>query len=318
MVLASRPKPRQTVEDKKRHGKHHKTTHHYIKTYWPYLPMFLVLIVGVIINFTWDAGKAVLGYATNISPQSLLQETNIQRAQHGRSALVLNNKLAAAAQAKANDMAARNYWSHTTPDGVEPWQFIVDAGYSYRAAGENLAYGFDSSSATVAGWMNSPGHRTNILNSDYQEVGFGIANAANYQGRGPQTIVVALYAQPQTIVSPETASSGVAAISAHVPDHKPQVQATKQDTIIPSQHLEAQSVSRIAVLTSGAGQWTGVAVAVIAAASIFIFCLRHVRLWHRLLVKSEEFIIRHPVLDTLFVAIGVLGFLLTRTTGFIH
>src|SRR5206468_12650742 len=111
-------------------------------------------------------------------------------------ALTIDPQLAAAAQAKARDMVAGNYWSHTSPAGKTPWTFISAAGYQYQQAGENLAYGFASADDTEAAWMNSAEHRANILETSYQNVGFGVAQSPNYQGQGAETIVVAEYGQP--------------------------------------------------------------------------------------------------------------------------
>ncbi|HLZ14810.1 MAG TPA: CAP domain-containing protein, partial [Candidatus Saccharimonadales bacterium] len=168
-----------------------------MKTYWPYLPMALIVGVGLACSSFWGSiHKDVLGYATNMSISALLQDTNTQRQGNSLAGLTLNDQLDQAAQAKANDMATRNYWSHNTPDGATPWTFIINAGYQYQTAGENLAYGFDSSDATLTAWMNSPEHKANILNNTYTDVGFGIANAPDYQGSGPETIVVAMYGSP--------------------------------------------------------------------------------------------------------------------------
>ncbi len=197
MTLSKQKTRRPTTNHRKLTGQHHKQGPHYIKAYWPYLPMIGILLLGILAN-SWFArvNHSVLGYATDISISSLLSGTNDQRSANGEAGLGLNGQLDQAAQAKANDMAARDYWSHNTPDGQTPWTFITAAGYSYQTAGENLAYGFDTSSATITGWMNSPGHRANILNTSFTEVGFGIVNIPNYQGSGPQTLVVAMYASP--------------------------------------------------------------------------------------------------------------------------
>src|SRR5690606_3424397 len=117
---------------------------------------------------------------------------------NGKAALSLNDKLNAAAQAKAEDMKARNYWSHNTPDGQEPWVFFDAQGYIYKKAGENLAYGFATSTETVTGWMNSPSHKANLLDGAFTEVGFGFANSENFVSTGNETIIVAMYAQPYT------------------------------------------------------------------------------------------------------------------------
>ncbi len=146
----------------------------------------------------------VLAYATSISVAGLQSAQNSKRAANGVAALTLNAQLNSAAQAKANDMIARNYWSHNTPDGNPPWVFISNAGYSYFKAGENLAYGFGTSEGVVNGWMNSSSHRANVLDTAYKDVGFGVANGANYQG-GENTVVVAMYGQPATVTTPAPA-----------------------------------------------------------------------------------------------------------------
>lgn len=352
MVLANIPKHRQTIHHKKRMGQHHKPSKHYTKTYWPYLPMLLVVVCGLLLNASWHAGRGVLGYATSVSATSLLQETNIQRSQNNQGALTLNNKLSQAAQAKADDMAARNYWSHSTPDGKQPWEFISSAGYTFTYAGENLAYGFDTSAATLAGWMNSAPHRANVLNTNYQEVGFGIANSSNYQDTGEETIVVAMYAKPQIVVTPQSATTGRApeaastpaktpahtttspaseATPAPAPDQMPTAnkpadspvdtpqQAAQTSAPSPEvKDLHAKQVSRIDVLTNGNAQWAALALSSLAALAVISLVLRHARIWKRYLVRGEAFFIKHPLLDTVLVAVGVLGFLLTRTSGFIR
>lgn len=195
-------KASQAAASRKRQGQHHRTNKVYNKTYWPYLPILFIVLAGMILNMSWHSSRQLLGYATSMGSSSLLTATNKERTTRGLKALTINSKLATAAQNKANDMVARDYWSHTTPDGKQPWSFIIAAGYEYQAAGENLAYGFTTSSETVTGWMNSADHRANILNKSYTEVGFGIANSSNFVGDGAQTVVVAMYAEPFVIATP--------------------------------------------------------------------------------------------------------------------
>ncbi|MFZ2494244.1 MAG: CAP domain-containing protein [Candidatus Saccharimonadales bacterium] len=147
-----------------------------------------------------DEQSAVLAYATSMSRGALLAENNASRAANGLGGLNLNSQLNNSAQAKAQHMADNNYWAHVAPDGTQPWYFFEAAGYSYSNAGENLAYGFDSSYAVNQGWMNSAGHRANIL-GNYVDVGYGIVNTPNFQG-GEYTIVVAHYATPYNYSPP--------------------------------------------------------------------------------------------------------------------
>ena len=118
----------------------------------------------------------VLGYATNITVEELYRITNEKRFEAGLPPLQLNPKLSQAAQMKAADMYNQNYWAHKAPDGTTPWQFILQAGYQYLVAGENLAKNFTDSRSVVEAWMRSPSHRDNILKPEFQDVGFAVVD----------------------------------------------------------------------------------------------------------------------------------------------
>lgn len=338
MVFVTQKKRPSSIHDKRRQGKHHKQTHEYHKAYWPYLPMALIVGLGIAVNTFWGTIQHnVLSYATNTSISGLLQETNEERVAAGLGSLALNSQLNSAAQAKANDMAARDYWSHNTPEGNPPWVFIDAAGYDYKTAGENLAYGFDNSTETVIGWMNSPGHKANILNTGYVDVGFGIANSANYQGTGPQTIVVAMYGSPQVLAAapaapaPSTPAPKPAAAPAPAPEPEPAPVPEEELAVNPASETEekeetpatpavaTRKVARIQLLSgTEAASWSAFAVSAIATVAIAIFFLRHGLLLRRVLVKSETFIHKHPFLDIALIAVATVGFILTRTDGIIR
>jgi hypothetical protein len=297
-LTPAKPKPN-SIHHRKRHGLHQKQTKRFKNTYWPYLPLLLVVGLGLLASTVWSGtGHGVLGAATGITPSSLLTDTNHARQQSHESNLQLNSQLTQAAQAKATDMASRDYWSHITPDGKQPWTFIDNAGYQYSSAGENLAYGFSSADTTVHGWMNSAEHRANILDQDYSEVGFGIVTTPDFQGHGRQTIVVAMYAEPSRAVS--LANANVS--------HKVQNFA--------SASAPTQQVARVQVLS--AQPWALVVIIAVASFAAGMFVLRHAIFWHRALVRSEAFIVKHRMLDIMFVSVAVLGVILTRTAGFIH
>src|SRR4029079_16600268 len=105
----------------------------------------------------------------------LVDLANGDRAQHGYGTLTLNSTHVAAAQAKANDMAAKGYFAHVSPDGTDPWHWFKEAGYQFDYAGENLAVNFVDSGDVNDAWMNSPTHRDNILNPHYTEIGIATA-----------------------------------------------------------------------------------------------------------------------------------------------
>jgi len=112
--------------------------------------------------------------AKNIAAENLaVQLTNQQRAQHGCSALHVNAGLRTAARAHSKDMRVRHYFEHNSPNGKTPWDRIKAAGYNQPGA-ENIAMGYATAKAVVTGWMNSPGHRANILNCSLKAIGIGV------------------------------------------------------------------------------------------------------------------------------------------------
>jgi len=124
----------------------------------------------------------------------LVELANGDRASGGFGILKINPRLVAAAQAKANDMAAKGYFAHTSPEGVDPWHWFKEAGYTFDHAGENLAVDFSDSGDVERAWMESPTHRENILNPRFTEVGIATAQGT-YQGR-PTTFVVQEFGTP--------------------------------------------------------------------------------------------------------------------------
>jgi uncharacterized protein YkwD len=119
--------------------------------------------------------------AKNVAAENLaVRLTNQQRAAHGCSALRVDSHLREAARAHSEDMHDRHYFEHNSPDGKTPWDRIKAAGYS-RPGAENIAMGYATAQAVVAGWMKSPGHRANILNCSLKAVGIGV----EYGSGGP-------------------------------------------------------------------------------------------------------------------------------------
>ncbi|MBI5530570.1 MAG: hypothetical protein HY918_03655 [Candidatus Doudnabacteria bacterium] len=124
------------------------------------------------------------GSGSELSISGVISWTNTQRKQNGSLApLAENKKLDAAAKAKLEDMFKQQYFEHESPQGAGPADLAKAAGYVYIAIGENLALGnFDNDKTLVQDWMDSPGHRANILNSKYEEIGVAVGEG-NYQGK---------------------------------------------------------------------------------------------------------------------------------------
>jgi uncharacterized protein YkwD len=286
--------------DHKRHGKHHRASKQYKQIYWPYLPLVAFAIVLLVVSiFPHKSSSQTLAYATEMSRQTLLQATNIQRTNNGKENLSLNDLLSQAAQAKAEDMAKRDYWSHKTPEGQDPWIFVDQTGYKYYKAGENLAYGFGDSSTTVSGWMNSPTHRDNLLDSAFTEVGFGFSNASNYQRKGEETIVVALYGRPQTLttLSPDSEIA---------------------ETLTNGLSESPQSVTKVEALAGDKIAWAPFAIGLLSGGAVTGLILNHGLRLRRLIKKSEHYFVAHPVLDAALIIIAFACVELSRTIGYIN
>jgi hypothetical protein len=197
------------------------------------LIIFLAIFISIplLYNIVTAGQLRVLGYSTNINIEDLFSISNQKRNDNGLASLSLNPKLNLAALAKANDMFADNYWAHVAPDGTTPWVFIMDAGYQYSAAGENLAKDFNTSVGVVDGWMTSALHRDNVLNSNYQDVGFAIVNGTLL---GSETsLVVAMYGT--------TASSNIASASPDTDSEPTLDQTTPQVAQSPTPNLTQTS-----------------------------------------------------------------------------
>lgn len=182
----------------------------YIKnTFWPNLQnsfhpymlrtpaLALAAIVVLLLQITAhidEKNDNILGVSDGIATSRILEETNRERGETGVDPLSSDTRLQAAAQAKASHMVSNGYWGHYGPDGTGPWNFIEDSGYEYRYAGENLAKSFRTSKGVVAGWMSSPEHRDNLLSTQYEDIGIGVADG--YIDGEETTVVVAMYATP--------------------------------------------------------------------------------------------------------------------------
>ena len=112
--------------------------------------------------------------------QEVIRLVNDIRADHGLSALAYDWQLSRVARYKSQDMCDNGYFSHTSPVYGTPFQMIKSFGISYRSAGENIAKGQASPQAVVDAWMNSSGHRANILNASFTHIGVGYVANGRY------------------------------------------------------------------------------------------------------------------------------------------
>jgi uncharacterized YkwD family protein len=120
------------------------------------------------------------GYQLNTSEKKVVTLVNQERTKNGLPALKIDTTLSKMARMKSEDMQKNHYFDHTSPTYGSPFDMMKKFGISYSSAGENIAMGQTSPAEVMNAWMNSPGHRANILNKSYTSIGVGYDAAGNY------------------------------------------------------------------------------------------------------------------------------------------
>lgn len=105
---------------------------------------------------------------------------NKEREVKGLKPLTMDENVRKVARIKSSDMSQKKYFSHTSPTYGTPFEMLKSYGISYKSAAENIAQGYTTAQAVVTGWMNSSGHRANILNTNYTKIGIGYEANGNY------------------------------------------------------------------------------------------------------------------------------------------
>lgn len=204
----------------------------------PWLIFFFVVILateGFLVS-NLIARQSSQNFLAAIVPAEIIALTNTERADNNAHAVAEDSLLEQAAQAKANDMAAKGYFAHIGPDGKTPWQWIAGSGYQYQYAGENLAVRFIDSTDVVNAWMESPTHRANIVKPVYTEIGVGVAQGM-YEGQSA-TYVVQYFGTPLAL-----AASAPKPIATH---NVPSIAAASATPIAATTHTNEPSITSAA------------------------------------------------------------------------
>lgn len=218
-----------------------------------------IVFLFTIVNLLSAPSVRVLGFASNIPPEKVVEATNQKRAENGVGTLSYSASLSEAARLKALDMLEDDYWAHISPDGTEPWYFFKSVGYSYRYAGENLARDFPDTNSAIEAWLASPSHRDNMLSGKYTEI--GVAVVEGDLGGKDTTLIVQLFGTPSAgvasipVASAETNQQaepvGVAEVRAEEPPTKmapvenaaPPQEAVRPPVVLASQFDVMRSVT---------------------------------------------------------------------------
>ena len=137
--------------------------------------------------------------SNEITVENVLRLMNERRAQSSLPPLHADKRLMRAADDRMRHMEEESYWGHRSPDGLSPFSWVTLRAYEFRSVGENLACGFDTARVLVEAWMESPGHRANILSNDFEDCGIAIIDGSTKGPANGKSIVV-LFAKPNPVV----------------------------------------------------------------------------------------------------------------------
>jgi uncharacterized protein YkwD len=133
---------------------------------------------------------------TEITPENVLALMNVYRAEAGLAPLAMDARLTRAANDRMRHMEDVGYWSHEAPDGMSPFVWMTARDYDFARAAENLAAGFDTVGFLVSSWMESPGHRENIMNPELEDCGIAVIEGST-TGRATGKSIVVLFGAQQ-------------------------------------------------------------------------------------------------------------------------
>jgi uncharacterized protein YkwD len=146
----------------------------------------LIAVVALVVT----ASAWAIEPSNEITAENVLREMNGYRAEEGLPPLQLDERVHQAAEDRMRDMEDGEYWSHRSPDGISPFVWLANHAYDYAAAGENLANGFETARLLVEAWMESRGHRANIMSSDYEDCGIAVIDGSTKGPANGKSIVV--------------------------------------------------------------------------------------------------------------------------------
>lgn len=142
-------------------------------------------------SYIYPGQKLTVPTMTDIKAKEaeVIRLVNVERSKRGLSALAANWQLSRVARYKSQDMINKNYFSHTSPTYGSPFNMMETFGVRFSAAGENIAMGQRTPAEVVTSWMNSPGHRANILSPTYNQIGVGLATSKTGQNYWTQMFI---------------------------------------------------------------------------------------------------------------------------------
>jgi len=213
-----------------------------------YFFIVLILLKLVFVSFLFYFPKTL--FFAEISRSCLIELTNKERENLDINPLRENPQLDKAALLKAQDMMNQNYFSHQSPAGTTPWHWFQKANYDYEMAGENLGIGFLDSEEIHQAWNNSPSHKANLLNPNYQDIGIAVLKGEFEESE--TTVVVQLFGSPliqEVLREPSEILNGIEA-EEEIAEEAEQEQETASEEKVVSEEVASAEVKESQVESS--------------------------------------------------------------------
>ncbi len=247
-----------------------------IKHLWNPGLLILNLILVLVIKGTFLAPSshlvALLSDLKVFDKSAIITQTNSFRASIGLAPLTENTTLDIVAAQKLQDMLAHQYFAHVSPQGISPWHWFEVNHYPYSYAGENLAVGFQDAPSTLQAWENSPGHRLNLANTNYQDIGVAV-QAANLQGNDGIIVVQEFGATNSSTITPPTV-----ALARPTKTPAPRVKPTPPQVLAPTPANKSVVLSATATSVSNVLNTSLIIYTLLCAAfSLIYFLSKHRR-----------------------------------------
>lgn len=218
---------------------------HFLKSKFLVWCVFVLFLFKVILaSFIWYFPKS--SFFAEVNRIALLNLTNQERQNINLNFLREDQQLDEAAYLKAQDMLENDYFAHTSPSGISPWYWLDKVGYDYQYAGENLAIDFLDSEELYSAWINSPSHKANIVNPNYQDIGIAVVTG-EFQGR-ETTVVVQFFGTKRTLAATPIAENQKALKSQN---QSPVSTSTPTSTSVSIQLKNSPTVNIVPKTTSG-------------------------------------------------------------------
>ncbi|HUC95584.1 MAG TPA: CAP domain-containing protein [Candidatus Saccharimonadia bacterium] len=281
---------------KKQHGLHHRIDRKYGQVYWPYLPVLIFVIVGLLSGIVLFNHK-ISNSSTSISSVQLLNNINQIREKNHLNTLTSNPDLITAAQMQANSISTSNSWSPITQSRDDAFNFISIQEHNLSIPKENLAYGFNSASQVVTAWSSSSYQDNNLLSSSINSVGYAVVTSPNFMNQGKKQIVVAIFDQNRSLPITSGSHSNLSTASTNVPSVLAVTRLSNLiDTNSPTEYI--------------------VVITVLSLIALYLI-INHTRKLHKWFSKGEDLFLAHPMIDIFLVIIFVILIGYSQTIGYI-